>query len=47
MDMLFTILVFALSWVFILFLSAGIDVALRRLFGIGIWPDNYWRNKND
>lgn len=47
MDILFTALIFALSWVFVLFLSAGMDVALRRLFGFGIWPKNYWSNKND
>jgi hypothetical protein len=46
-DAIFYVFMFALMWIFTLFLAAGLDVALRRVFGIKLFPDNYWSKSDD
>ena len=46
-DAVLYVAMFSLMWLFTLFLAAGLDVALRRVFGIKLFPDNYWRSNDD
>ena len=46
-DAVFLVAYFAFFWLLVAFIAAGLDVALRKLFGMRLFPDNYWRGNDD